>query len=133
VHVLPGNYPLSTTIYTDSYGTAEAPIVYISDALYSARLDMRGSGVDLQHRSTWEMNGSYEQVIGFDMTTSGNGARAGVIVYGEHDTVARNHIHDIYRGACHDVDLGGAGIAVAGPQGNPSTPFAMIDIDTPHG
>jgi hypothetical protein len=127
VHVLPGDYPLSTTILTDAYGTAEAPIVYVSDVPYGARLDMRGSGVDLQHRSTWEVNGYYEQVIGFDMTTSGSGARAGVIVYGDHVTVARNHIHDIYRGTCHDVNLGGAGIAVAGPEGYPSTPFAVID------
>jgi hypothetical protein len=127
IHALPGDYPLASTIHTDAYGTAEAPIVYISDTPYGARLDMRGSGTDLDHRSTWEMNGSYEQVIGFDMTTSGSGARAGVIVYGEHVTVARNYIHDIYRGSCHDDNLGGAGIAVAGPSGFTSTPFAVID------
>jgi IPT/TIG domain/Right handed beta helix region len=127
VHVLAGSYSLSSTLYTSASGTASAPIVYISDTLYGAQLDMSGSGTDLQHRSTWEVNGSYEQVLGFDLTTSGSGARAGVIVYGNQVTIARNHVHDIYRGTCHDYTLGGAGIDVIGPTGYSSTPYAVVD------
>jgi parallel beta-helix repeat protein len=61
------------------------------------------------------------------MTASGALVRAGIIVYGNHDVIARNDVHDVYRETCHDYTLGGAGIDVIGPNGYASQPYTVVD------
>jgi IPT/TIG domain/Right handed beta helix region len=121
IHVLPGSYTLSSSLATCAAGTASAPVIYISDMPYGARLDMAGDADWL----LWEMDGDYEQVIGFDLTASGASVRSGILA--DNDLIARNHIHDIYREGCHDSSIGGAGINVIGAHRYASSAHIVID------
>jgi hypothetical protein len=111
VHVLAGSYawnaPLANAAAAS--GTATAPIVFVSDTPYGAHLDMNGSAA--ADDRPWEVDGDYIQVIGFDVTTSGSYGRLGIIVYGYHDLVAHNYIHDIAKTSNACTTNGGAGIA----------------------
>lgn len=123
IHVLPGSYLLNTSLYTCATGTDTAPVVYVSDSLHGARLDVTGSADSV----LWEMDGNYERVIGFDLTASGLSVTAGVVAYADYAVIARNYIHDIYRGACNGSSQGGAAIDVVGGHGYASAAHSMVD------
>jgi len=123
VHVLPGSYFLSASLDTCAAGTTSAPVIYISDIPYGARLDMSGDADWL----LWELDGNYEQVIGFDLTASGASVTVGIVAYADNQVIARNHVHDVNRSDCHDPSKGGAGIDVIGAHRYASSAHIVVE------
>jgi uncharacterized protein YjdB len=85
-HFAPGNY---TWTYSGNKvtvsGTAAAPISYVSDTKWGAKIS--GSGCD----PIWN-SGAYVQIINFDVT--GN-CSEGIGVNGNYDKVIGNRVHDL--------------------------------------
>ncbi len=85
-HVAAGNYTWSWSgNQTHVSGTASAPISYISDTKWGAKI--YGSGCD----PIWT-DGAYVQIINFDVT--GN-CSEGINVNGNYDKVIGNRVHDL--------------------------------------
>lgn len=97
VHVLPGTY--TSTVDTETSGTATAHITYISDTRWAAQI--RTNGAD----TVWYNAGNYVDIIGFDISDP-NGRR-GIHDYGSYVRFMQNRIHHLDSYACPD---GGAGI-----------------------
>jgi hypothetical protein len=94
VHVLPGTYTKGITINVS--GTATAPITFISDTKWGAKLVTTGtSGVKSY---IIRNNGSYIRIINFDM--SSNGVSDGIDNFGSNNFVQGNHIHDMANIKC---------------------------------
>lgn len=99
VHVAPGNYTVnampacsassgqSCGILTARSGTATAPIIYISDRQWGAKILSVGAF------NAWYNSGDFIQIIGFEITgdTAGNN---GILNDGSSVQVIGNHIHD---------------------------------------
>lgn len=106
VHVAAGNY--SENITTNANGTASARIRYISDTQGGAKIV--GSGTE----AMWANNGSYVDIVGFDITGSG---RLGIVNMGSHTLISGNHVHNLaVSGGC--TGSGGAGIVDANYNGS---------------
>jgi hypothetical protein len=95
VHLLPGTY--TGCITTHANGTASAPITYISDTRYSAKIDGLGQCSD----AIWNENGNYERIYGIDMTGNyqntgsvANGGSLGVAMQGASTEVGYSQFHD---------------------------------------
>ena len=114
VHVAPGTYPESLTITAS--GTATAPICFISDQKWAAKVIGDGS-------TNWAVraDGDYVDVVGFDVTNKSVDGHEGIETSGDHIQIAENHVHDIPAGLCAG-GLGGAGIMV----GN----IHAVDVDS---
>ena len=106
VHVAPGTY--KTTITTSSNGTANAPITYISDVEWGAKIvgDYTGATPDF----VWFGTGNYVNIKGFEVTASTNVPRFGIRVTGTNNRILGNKVHDIV--AINGGSNGGAGIEV---------------------
>ncbi len=100
VHVMPGDYYES--VYVMVGGTATAPIRFISQSKWQARVHGQGTYPGMQIRY-----GDYVEINGFDVT---GGGYQGIEVLTSYNKVIGNHVHDI-QGGC--PNLGGAGINVA--------------------
>jgi hypothetical protein len=106
VHVAAGTYYENVT--TKTKGTASARIRYASDTKWGAKI----IGNDTEF--TWNNNGSYVDIIGFDITGSGRG---GIVNYGSYTLISGNHVHNLtVSGGC--TRNGGAGIDNANYSGS---------------
>jgi hypothetical protein len=105
VYVGPGTY--RENVRHSTSGTAAARIRFVSNPKWGAKVV--GGGTE----ATWTNNGDYTEIVGFDITGSG---RLGVLNWGSHTLMARNHVHDIaVSGGC--TGNGGAGIMNANYRG----------------
>ncbi|MDB4935206.1 MAG: hypothetical protein JWP87_2178 [Labilithrix sp.] len=101
VHVAPGTY--TGNVATSAQGSATGRIRYVSETKWGAKIV--GTGTE----ATWTNNGSYTDVVGFDITGSG---RLGILNYGSHTSMSGNHVHNLaVSGGC--TGSGGAGIVNA--------------------
>jgi hypothetical protein len=102
VHVLPGTY---NTVTVNNSGTATAPITFISDTKWGAKIVGSGNGSTKSYLI--RNNGSYVHIVGFDM--SGKGVTDGVDNFGSYNLIQGNHIHDMTNIKCSGSP-GGAGL-----------------------
>ena len=101
VHVAPGTY--NGNVSTKLSGTSSAPIRFVSDTKWGARIVGSGSEV------MWLNNGSYVEINGFDISGPG---RLGIQNMGSNTLVTNNRVHHItVSGGC--TGSGGAGIVNA--------------------
>ena len=96
VHVAAGIYQAVTT---SKSGTASQRIRFISDVQWGAKLTGSSSS-----EAVWMQNGSYIDVVGFDIST---GSRLGIENNGSYVRILGNYVHNI-PGDCSGS--GGAGI-----------------------
>lgn len=94
VHVLPGTYRGYTaqkTIRVTTGGSASAPIRWIAETKWAARIV---GHVNPDNDLGWGIlvAGDYIDLIGFDVTSDAN---MGIWVTGNHVRVIGNHVHDI--------------------------------------
>jgi hypothetical protein len=101
VHVLPGTYTNPVTINTS--GTATAPITFISETKWGAKLVTAG-GLKVE---PFHNNASYIHIIDFDITSSTSWT--GILTYGQYNLIQGNHVHDLKAMACNGSP-GGQGI-----------------------
>jgi hypothetical protein len=109
VHVLPGTYTWNGVSTTHS-GTAAAPITFISDIKWGAKLTP--ASVNSHSRNdVWHTKGDYVYVIGFDIKgPPGVGTLNGIGLEGSYSKIIGNRVHDIdINAACID---GGNGIYI---------------------
>lgn len=120
VHVAPGVYTGSFT--TSASGTSSAYITYTaSTADFSAAVNcaqVAANHGDLSscpqlvgtgNTTTWENDGDYVAIQGFDVTGPGIN---GIYTQGNATKISGNHVHDILTGTCNDT--GGSGINLNG-------------------
>lgn len=101
VHVADGVYTGNVT--NNASGTSSARVRYVSDTKWGAKII--GTGTEFH----WINNGSYVDIIGFDISGPGRG---GILNSGSFTLVARNHVHNLaVSGGC--TGSGGAGIVDA--------------------
>lgn len=104
VHVAPGVYRQNVT--TSSSGNPSAPITFVSDTRWGARI----VGTE---DSIWLGYGSYVNIVNFDVSAANNTPRMGIYINGgTHNKIVGNRVHDIV--ATKGGSNGGAGIE-AGP------------------
>ncbi len=101
VHVAPGTY--TGAVVNNQSGTATAPIIFISDTTWGAKIVGTGGLSGWPFRN----NASYVQIIGFDMTSSS--ASDGIDLFGSYNLVKGNHVHNMTGMACNGSP-GGSGI-----------------------
>jgi hypothetical protein len=100
VHVLPGSY--SGGVEVDLAGASfTAPVRFLSEVQWGAKLDGMGAN------PIWLMNGAYQEVVGFDVTSSTPSA-LGILYNASHVRVLENRVHDLASNACDSN--GGAAI-----------------------
>jgi hypothetical protein len=114
IHVAPGIYKVSAPgaqsagITTLRSGTAAAPLKFISDVKWGAKIIVSGTGI------AWRSKGNYVDIEGFDISGTG---RHGILADGANLTIANNFIHDLsVSGGC--TGSGGAAIDTNGGAGN---------------
>lgn len=82
VHVLPGEY--SGTFETDASGNESAPIVFVSEETWGARLVAEGDG--------WIARGDWVNIVGFEYTGD---AAVGMLAMGSHIRYLSNWVHHL--------------------------------------
>jgi hypothetical protein len=98
IHVAPGNY--AGGFQTKASGTAAAPIRYVSDKKWGAKITGSGGGF------IWVNTGDYVVVDGFELTGAEktHGLVSGPWSYGgdlgHHFTATNNYVHDMAVGIC---------------------------------
>ncbi len=101
VHVAPGTYVGS--FHTYASGTPDAPINYVSETKWGARLiGTKGS--------TWGNYGAYVSIVNFDITGPGLN---GIYTEGDHTRIVGNNVHNVLTNRCDS--MGGSGINLNGP------------------
>lgn len=94
VHVLPGMYTWNG-VYTTHSGTATAPITFISDMKWGAKL-IPASVSSYSHYNVWLARGDYVSIIGFDIKgPPGVGTLDGIALEGSYGKIMGNRVHDI--------------------------------------
>jgi hypothetical protein len=96
--VLPGTYTQHVVIKI--HGDAGAPITFISDTTWGAKIATTGS------KDPWTTKADYINIVGFDVTSTGS--RDGIENQGSYIRTIGNHVHDIPGGGCDNI--GGSGI-----------------------
>jgi hypothetical protein len=104
VHVAPGSY--AQCVSTHVSGTAAAPILFVSDSPWGAKLDV--SQVTACGGAAWEIQGDYVEVRGFDVTAA-PAVFLGIRTNGSNAKVVGNRVHDFGTSGCNGTS-GGAGI-----------------------
>jgi len=105
VHVGPGKY--TDSVHTSHSGTAESPIIYISDVKWGASINVTND------HAIWRNSGDYVYIEQFDVTSpdpSLNGAMYALANGGSHCKIIGNHIHDVPAANGLVTGWGGAGI-----------------------
>jgi parallel beta-helix repeat protein len=114
VHVMPGtyNFNASEPIRTATSGTASAPITYVSDSKWGAKLV--NSWYQAGGGATWYNTASYIVIKGFEI--SGGGGIDGLIDFGSHNTISGNYVHDMNNdtSVLTCLQLGSGGIFLGG-------------------
>lgn len=103
IHVMPGSYG---AVVTSVSGTPAARVRFLSDKKWEARILSTGA------YSAWTNNGNYVDIIGFDISGTGN---LGIANWGSGVRIVANHVHDIAAPGC--PSNGGAGIVNANYSG----------------
>lgn len=103
VHVLPGTY--TGKVANTKSGTAAAPITFISDTKWGAKIKVTGSGGSKGY--IFRNDGSYVHLIGFDISSTG--VSDGVTLNGSHNLAQGNHVHDMTNITCSGSP-GGSGL-----------------------
>ena len=87
LHFLPSgsSYGCITTAHS---GTSGSRIVYISDTQYGAKISCNSTVV-------WQNNGSYVDINGFEVTSTGSSSCEGIRSVASFVHTIRNYIHDI--------------------------------------
>jgi hypothetical protein len=94
VRVLPGIYTWHG-VYTRHSGKATAPIIFISDVKWGAKL-MPARVSSLSHYNVWHARGDYVSIIGFDIKgPPGVGTFDGIGLEGSYGRIIGNKVHDI--------------------------------------
>lgn len=101
--VVVGDGYYNETVITKISGEPSTPIVFLSENPYGAKI--MSSGNDESTQATWENNGNYVEISGFDVS---GGQRIGILNRGSFVKIHGNRVHDIATGFCEN--LGGAGI-----------------------
>lgn len=100
IHVAAGTY--NGNVVTNASGTADGRIIFLYKGKPKWGAKIVGTGTEVM----WTNNGSYVDIIGFDVTGPG---RLGILNYGSHTTIAHSHVHNLaVSGGC--TGNGGAGI-----------------------
>ena len=99
VHAAPGIYTWAGVI-TKHSGTATAPITFVSDTKWGAKLMPPKIG-SASGYGVWYVQGNYINVIGFDVAGA-PGALGGIIINGSYIRVIGNKVHDIGGRTCND-------------------------------
>ncbi|HSW88162.1 MAG TPA: right-handed parallel beta-helix repeat-containing protein [Candidatus Saccharimonadales bacterium] len=102
VHVLSGTY---NPITINTSGTAAAPITFVSDTKWGAKIVGTGNGSTKSYLV--RNNASYIHFLNFDM--SGKGITDGLDNFGAYNLIQGNHIHDMTNITCSGSP-GGAGL-----------------------
>lgn len=117
VHVAPGNYSPPTSpacsltqgysnscgIRTEKSGTPQAPIIYISDEMWGAKIISGGA------YSAWYNLGDYVHIIGFEVIGSA-ATNIGIQNDGSFVRIESNHVHDVPVSLGCSRSIGGGGI-----------------------
>ncbi len=115
VHVAAGTY--SENVSTSASGTSSAPITYISDTQWGAKIVGNSDSV-------WLATGNYVTIAGFDVTSSNSATRLGILDYGSHGRIIGNRVHDIQaQGAGSN---GGAAISPNNNQGGAAADYTEV-------
>jgi parallel beta-helix repeat protein len=100
IHVAAGTYAQgSSALVTSASGTATAHVTYISDVAGAAKIT--GSAADV-----WAAAGSYEDIVGFDVSSSGKTTNQLFQTSAPNIQLIANRVHDMINTSC----LSGAGI-----------------------
>lgn len=103
VHVAPGTY--AETIVSSRNGTASAPIRFVSDQKWSAKIVPVGSSYTM-----WSVRGAYTEIDGFQLNGSGSSTvRAGIYLNGGNSAVRNSWVHHVATASGCD-NRGGAGL-----------------------
>jgi hypothetical protein len=117
VHVAPGSYSPPTSagcvvsqsyanscgIWTTRSGTATAPIVYISDQTWGAKI------IPADAYSAWYNSGDYVSIIGFEVVGNAS-TNIGIQSEGSFVHIENNHVHDVPVSLGCSRTIGGGGI-----------------------
>ena len=115
VHVAAGTY--SENVSTSASGTSSAPITYISDTQWGAKIVGNSDSV-------WLATGNYVTIAGFDVTSSNSATRLGILDYGSVGRIIGNRVHDIQaQGAGSN---GGAAISPNNNQGGAAADYTEV-------
>src|SRR5262245_49994211 len=90
VHVAPGTYAESIT--SSASGADGAPIVFVSDTPWGAKLDATGN------YTGWHNTGDWVEIVGFDVSGSDY---LGIYNEGSWVRVVGNHVHDLATPTCN--------------------------------
>ncbi len=115
VHIAPGTYPISSGIVTKTSGTASAPITFISDVKWGAKI---GPPTTASFNDIWTQSGNYVTIEGFEIqgcttppcSDTTNQTTYGIRNLASYDKILANHVHDIPGYGC--PSRGGAGIYI---------------------
>jgi hypothetical protein len=121
VHVAAGTY--YGNVASSKSGTASARIRFVSDTKWGTKII--GTGTE----AMWVNNGSYVDIIGFDVSGPG---RVGIQNGGSYTLISNNHVHNLtISGGCNGS--GGAGIVNSNYSGSNGDIISNVvhDIGTP--
>jgi hypothetical protein len=121
VHVAAGTYNLTSAtciVSTHSGASVSAPIVFLSDTQWGAKIDGRNTCLTI-----WDITGAYVNVWGFDITggktggTGSTGAAIAAVGGGGNYDIAYNRIHDLAPGlgAAVNISPTSAGVYTGAP------------------
>lgn len=121
VSVAPGTY--FGKVVTNSSGSDERPITFLSAEPFGARIEAPGE------HSAWENRGEYLDIVGFDISGSDY---VGILNYGSHVSVRGNRVHDLVTPSCNRPN-GGGGIVHTNPDahGNETLDNIVFNIVPP--
>ncbi|MES2016975.1 MAG: DUF1565 domain-containing protein [Pseudomonadota bacterium] len=108
IRVQPGTY--AGGFRTDASGTAEAPIRYVSETRYGAKIVPPASS---SNATAWENRGSYVEINGFEV--NGTSVQAGtkwlngIYTGGSYGNIKNNHVHHIATSVACTGSGGGIG------------------------
>lgn len=107
IHIAAGTYDVGSGLITHASGTSSSRVVYIGEGYDKSTLTwpvhLVGSGT-----AVWNTAGQYEDIIGFDMTSTDPNATWGIHGQAAYDRYIDNYIHDIYS------DSPGAAVMIGG-------------------
>jgi hypothetical protein len=117
VHVASGTY--NQNVSTSVSGTSSAPIKFVSDTQWGAKIVGNGDSI-------WLNSGAYVTIEGFDISASNTTPRLGILSYGQYVRIVGNRVHDI-DAASGVSGSGGAGI---NPNNNGSINSDYTTVDS---
>ncbi len=107
IHVAPGTYNVGSGLITRASGTSSSRIAYVGEgydkSTFTWPVHLVGTGT-----AVWNTAGAYEDIQGFDMTSTNPSATWGIHGQAVYDRYIDNYIHNIYS------DSPGAAVMIGG-------------------